>query len=75
MKYDLLVSEDSRSYFINCTVSGDLLEVGAVYIAPFAPQQMELHSKGGGKITVIIPTNAVNIDTELVASDTSFYID
>ena len=35
MKFDLLVSEDKRSYFINCTVSEELLEVGAVYIAPF----------------------------------------
>lgn len=75
MKFDLLVSEDRRSYFINCTVSGDVLEVGAVYIAPFSSQQVELHSEDGGKLTVVIPPDAVNSHEELVASDTSFFID
>jgi hypothetical protein len=75
MKFDLLVSEDKRSYFINCIVSGDLLEVGAVYIAPFSRSPATLVTEDGGKLTVVIPPDAENSDTELVASDTSFYID
>lgn len=75
MKYDLLVSEDKQSYFINCTVSGEVLEVGAVYIAPFSPSLMTLITEEGGKLTVVIPPDAENSATELVASDTSFFID
>jgi hypothetical protein len=75
MKYDLLVSKDKRSYFINCTVSGELLKVGAVYIAPFSLPQAELYSEDGGKLTVVIPPDAVDSHEELVAADTSFFID
>ena len=75
MNFDLLVSEDKRSYFINCTVSGEILEVGAVYIAPFSCSPVTLISEDDVKLTVVIPPEAENSDTELVASDTSFYID
>jgi len=75
MKFDLLVSEDKRSYFINCTVTGEILEVGAVFIAPLSRSPSVLIAENDVKLTVVIPPEAVDSQTELVASDTSFYID
>lgn len=75
MTYDLLVSEDKRSYFINCEVQGELLSVGAVYIAPSSYSPMTLVPEEGGKLTVTIPPEAVNQPSEMVAVDTSFFID
>lgn len=75
MKYDLLVSTDKRSYFLNCQVSGELLEVGAVYIAPLSSGHLQLESEEGVKLTVVVPLNAVNSHEELVAADTSFFIE
>jgi hypothetical protein len=74
MQTDLLISEDSRSYFINCRTKGELLEVGAVYIAPSCCPLLKLSSAEGASLTVEIPKNAVNQSHELVAADTSFYI-
>ena len=74
MQADLLTSEDKQSYFINCRVKGELLEVGAVYIAPSSCSHMKLISEDGVSLTVEIPENAVNQDIELVAADTSFFI-
>lgn len=72
---DLLVSEDKRSYFINCRRSDDLLEVGAVYIAPSSSSPMKLEAEDGGKLIVTLPPNVVEQPTEMVAVDTSFFID
>jgi hypothetical protein len=73
--YELLVSEDKRSYFISCQLRQDLLEVGAVYIAPSSSSPMTLESEEGGKLTVTLPPNVVGQPTEMVAVDTSFFID
>lgn len=74
MQADLLTSVDKQSYFINCRLKGELLEVGAVYIAPSSCSPMKLISEDGASLTVEIPENAVNQDVELVAADTSFFI-
>jgi len=71
---DLLKSVDEESYFISCKVKGELLEVGAVYIAPFSQSPMELRSSEGVTLTVEIPKNAANQEFEMVAADTSFFI-
>ena len=74
MQADLLTSVDKQSFFINCRLKGELLEVGAVYIAPSSCSPMKLISEDGASLTVEIPKNAVNQDVELVAADTSFFI-
>ena len=74
MQSDLLISKDKRSYFINCRTKGELLEVGAVYIAPSSCSPLELLTEEGASLTVEIPENAVGQDTEMIAADTSFYI-
>ena len=74
MQADLLTSMDKQSFFINCRLKGELLEVGAVYIAPSSCSPMKLISEDGASLTVEIPENAVNQDVELVAADTSFFI-
>ena len=74
MQADLLTSVDKQSFFINCRLKGELLEVGAVYIAPSSCSPMKLVSEDGASLTVEIPENAVNQDVELVAADTSFFI-
>lgn len=75
MTSDLLVSEDKRSFFINCRSKNDLLEVGAVYIAPSSCSPMTLVAEDGGKLIVTLPPNVVEQPTEMVAIDTSFFID
>lgn len=75
MQADLLTSEDKQSYFINCKVKGEILEVGAVYIAPSSCSPMKLISEDGVSLTVEIPENAANQSFEMVAADTSFFID
>tara|TARA_B100000085_G_C18344719_1_gene431827 strand:- start:233 stop:460 length:228 start_codon:yes stop_codon:yes gene_type:complete len=75
MNADLLTSEDKRSYFINCRMKGEILEVGAVYIAPSSSSPMKLESEDGGKLIVTLPPNVVEQPTEMVAVDTSFFID
>ena len=52
MQADLLTSEDKQSYFINCRVKGELLEVGAVFIAPSSCSPMKLISEDGVSLTV-----------------------
>ncbi len=71
---DLFRSEDEKSYFINCKIKGELLEVGAVFIAPFAVSPLKLVSSEGASLTIEIPNNAANQDFEMVAADTSFFI-
>ena len=75
MQADLLTSEDKQSYFINCKVKGEILEVGAVYIAPSSCSPMKLFAEDGVSLTVEIPENAVNQSFEMVAADTSFFIE
>ncbi len=75
MNADLLTSEDKRSYFINCRMKGEILEVGAVYIAPSSSSPMKLESEDGGKLIVTLPPSVVEQPTEMVAVDTSFFID
>ena len=75
MQADLLTSEDKQSYFINCKVKGEILEVGAVYIAPSASSPMKLFTEDGVSLTVEIPETAVGQSIEMVAADTSFFID
>ncbi len=75
MNFDLLVSEDKRSYLISCREQNDLMEVGAVYIAPFSSSPLTLDSEEGGKVTLTLPPNVINQPTEMVAVDTSFFID
>ena len=72
---ELLISEDKRSYFINCSQRNDLLTVGAVYIAPLSSTPMTLVSEEGVKLTVTLPPNVTNQPTEMVATGTSFFID
>jgi hypothetical protein len=74
MQADLLTSEDKQSYFINCRAKGELLEVGAVFIAPSSSSPMKLISEEGVSLTVEIPKNASDQLLEMVAADTSFYI-
>ena len=74
MQADLLTSVDKQSYFINCRSKGELLEVGAVYIAPSSCSPMKLISEEGVSLTVEIPENAADQLNEMVAADTSFYI-
>lgn len=74
MQADLLTSVDKQSYFINCRSKGELLEVGAVYIAPSSCSPMKLISEEGVSLTVEIPENAADQLDEMVAADTSFYI-
>ena len=74
MQADLLTSVDKQSYFINCRSKGELLEVGAVYLAPSSCSPMELISEEGVSLTVEIPENAADQLDEMVAADTSFYI-
>tara|TARA_B100000925_G_scaffold239057_1_gene188111 strand:- start:220 stop:450 length:231 start_codon:yes stop_codon:yes gene_type:complete len=75
IEYDLLVSEDKRSYLINCVRRNDLLEVGAVFIAPSSSSPMKLIAEDGGKLIVTLPPNVVEQPIEMVAVDTSFFID
>lgn len=72
--FELLVSDDKRSYFINCKRDGDLLEVGAVYIAPNSGSLMNLVSDDGVTLTVVLPPEAQSNSDELVKADTSFFI-
>ena len=74
MQADLLTSEDKQSFFINCRVKGELLEVGAVYIAPSSCSTMKLISEDGVSLTVEIPENVRGQHHEMVAADTSFFI-
>ena len=74
MQADLLTSQDKQSYFINCRAKGELLEVGAAYIAPSSSSPMKLISEEGVSLTVEIPKNASDQLLEMVAADTSFYI-
>ena len=74
MQADLLTSVDKQSYFINCRSKGELLEVGAVYLAPSSCSPMKLISEEGVSLTVEIPENAADQLDEMVAADTSFYI-
>lgn len=74
MQADLLTSPDKQSYFINCKVKGDLLVVGAVYIAASTTSPLNLVSAEGANLTVEIPKDAVNRPDGVVAADTSFYI-
>ena len=74
MQADLLTSADKQSYFIHCRSKGELLEVGAVYIAPSSCSPMKLISEEGVSLTVEIPENAADQLDEMVAADTSFYI-
>jgi len=73
-KVELLTSQDKQSFFINCRVKGELLEVGAVFIAPSSCSPMKLTSEEGVSLTVEIPDNAANQQDQLVSADTSFYI-
>ena len=74
MQADLLTSSDKQSYFINCKVKGDLLIVGAVFIAASTTSPLELISDEGANLTVEIPSDAVNQPKGVVAADTSFFI-
>ena len=74
MQVDLLTSEDKQSYFINCKVKGETLEVGAVYIAPSTLSPIKLFTEEGVSLTIEIPTDAANQSTEMVATDTLFFI-
>ena len=74
-EYDLLVSEDKRSYFINCTDQNGILEVGAVYIAPSSSTPLKLTAENDAKLIVTLPPEATNQVTEMVASGISFFID
>jgi len=75
MNYELLVSEDKRSYFINCRYDNDYLEVGAVYIAPLSSSPMTLLTEEGGKLSLTLPPDVIDQPSEMVAVDTSFLID
>lgn len=74
MQADLLTSSDKQSYFINCKVKGDLLVVGAVYIAASTSSPLNLVSVEGANLAVEIPNDAVNKPDGVVAADTSFFI-
>tara|TARA_Y100000287_G_C14140457_1_gene314438 strand:- start:594 stop:824 length:231 start_codon:yes stop_codon:yes gene_type:complete len=74
MQIDLLTSEDKQSYFINCKVKGDLLAVGAVFIAASTSSPLQLVSSEGANLVVEIPTDAINQPKGVVAADTSFFI-
>lgn len=74
MQADLLTSSDKQSYFINCKVKGDLLIVGAVFIAASTTSPLKLVSGKGANLTVEIPSDAVNQPKGVVAADTSFFI-
>jgi hypothetical protein len=71
---DLLRSEDEQSYFICCKIRGEILEVGAVYIAPLSSSEMKLTSAEGVTLTVEIPEKVADQDFEMVAANTSFFI-
>jgi len=71
---DLLVSEDGRSYFINCEQKGDLLIVGAVYIAPDTASPLSLFDEEGANLVVALPPKATNQSLESIASNASFLI-
>lgn len=75
MTHELLVSEDKRSYFINCISTNGILEVGAVYIAPSSSSPMTLTAENGAKLTLTLPPEVVEQPTEMVAVETSFFID
>ena len=72
---DLLVSEDGRSYFINCRFEAERLFAGAVYIAPDTESPLKLNLPEGGNLTIVLPPSAVSQPTEMVATRTSFFID
>jgi hypothetical protein len=74
MKFDLLVSEDKRSYFINCRKEGMVLEAGATYLAPNTSSPLTLVGEEGVKFIVILPLECVDSSEELVASQTSYFI-
>ena len=75
MTHELLVSEDKRSYFINCKSKNGILEVGAVYIAPSSSSPMKLVAENGAKLTLTLPPEAANQTTEMVATGITFFID
>ena len=75
MLYELLVSEDKRSYFINCTLDGDFLEVGAVYIAPSSSSPLKLYDEKGATLSLTLPNDVINQPTEMVAVDMAFTVD
>ena len=74
MQADLLTSKDGRSYFINCRSNKELLEVGAVYIAPSTSSPLELVGEGGVSLLVEISEKGRDQSVEVVAADTTFYI-
>jgi len=75
MNYELLVSEDKRSYFINCQSKNGILRVGAVFIAPSSSSPIKLVAENGAKLTLTLPPEAIGQPIEMVAVDTSFFID
>lgn len=75
MHYELLISEDKRSYFINCTLDGDFLEVGAVYIAPSSSSPLKLYDENGATLSLTLPIDVINQPTEMVAVDMAFTVD
>ena len=75
MKAELLTSVDKQSFFIHCRLKGELLEVGAVYIAPLSSSPMTLLTEEGGKLSLTLPLDAVNQPTEMVAVEMSFLVD
>ena len=58
MQAELLTSANKQSFFINCKVKGDLLVVGAVFIAASTASPLELVSDEGANLTVEIPSDA-----------------
>tara|TARA_A200000113_G_scaffold207058_1_gene204407 strand:+ start:399 stop:626 length:228 start_codon:yes stop_codon:yes gene_type:complete len=75
MNHELLVSEDKRSYFINNKRHNGILEVGAVYIAPFSSSPMTIVDENGAKFTLTLPSDVTDQNIEMVAIGTSFFID
>lgn len=50
----------------------EVLEVGAVYIAPASSSPMKLCDDIGAKLSVILPSEVVNKPTEMVATGITF---
>ena len=75
MQVDLLTTEDKQCYFINCEIEGDVLNAGAVYIAPFSSACITLVGEEGVKLTVVLPPDVTNQMTEMVATGTTFFIE
>ena len=74
MEADLLTTEDKQSFFINYKVKGDLLQVGAVFLAAGCKSPLTLVGEEGANLAVEIPNDAVDKPEGVVAADTSFYI-